>query len=101
MQMEAFEDNRERWGGVLAACLWEEGVVDNTKDKKCKEVQKQTLCARQKHSWGVSVRFPHSKHMSDHFPLISSPPSKATFEETSAASWLIPKALTSTFPLIS
>lgn len=90
-------------GGVLAACRWEEGVVDNTKDKKnVRRCKSKHFVPVRSIPGGVSVRLPHSKHMSDHFPLICPPPpSKATFEETSAASWLIPKAHASTFSPIS
>lgn len=34
----------------LAACLWEGGVIHNTKNTKCEEVQKQTLFVLQKPS---------------------------------------------------
>lgn len=37
----------------LPACLWEGGVLDNTKNIKYEEVQKQTLCVLQMCSWGL------------------------------------------------
>lgn len=37
---------------ILPACLWEGGVTDNTKNTKYEDVQKQTPCVLQMHSWG-------------------------------------------------
>lgn len=73
--MNAFEDNREQAGrgkggrgSDLPACLWEEGVIENTKNTKYKESAKANTLWPSEASLGVSVHFPHSKHMSDHFP---------------------------------
>lgn len=52
MQMDVFKKIHKN---KLPACLWEGGVIDNTKKTKYEEVQKQTLCILQMHSWGVSV----------------------------------------------
>lgn len=48
MQMDVFEGIKKD----LPACLWEGGVIDNTKNTKYEEVQKQTLYVLQMHSWG-------------------------------------------------
>lgn len=56
MQMDVFEKiqkkkkRRKKKEENLAACLWEGGVIHNTKNTKCEEVQKQTLFVLQKPS---------------------------------------------------
>ena len=59
MQMDVFEkiqkkkeeeEEEKKKEENLAACLWEGGVIHNTKNTKCEEVQKQTLFVLQKPS---------------------------------------------------